>query len=67
MDSQLWHCTDCGDERAFVQPACVDGRERLRVEGDSTGTADGKALGSAADQLPDAVVDRGEGFESVGA
>ena len=25
MDSQLWHCTDCGDEREFVQPACVDG------------------------------------------
>jgi DNA-directed RNA polymerase subunit RPC12/RpoP len=25
VDSQLWHCTDCGDERAFVQPACIDG------------------------------------------
>jgi hypothetical protein len=25
VDSQLWHCTDCGDEREFVQPACTDG------------------------------------------
>jgi hypothetical protein len=25
VDSQLWHCTDCGDEREFVQPACIDG------------------------------------------
>ena len=25
MDSQLWHCSDCGDEREFVQPSCTDG------------------------------------------
>ena len=25
MDGQLWHCSDCGDEREFVQPACPDG------------------------------------------
>lgn len=25
MDGQLWHCSDCGDEREFVQPTCVDG------------------------------------------
>ena len=25
MDSQVWHCSDCGDEREFVQPLCTDG------------------------------------------
>ena len=25
MDSQEWHCSDCGDEREFVQPLCTDG------------------------------------------
>ncbi len=25
MDGQLWHCSDCGGEREFVQPACPDG------------------------------------------
>ncbi len=25
MDGQLWHCSDCGDEREFVQPTCLDG------------------------------------------
>ena len=25
MDLQLWHCSECGDERGFVQPTCVDG------------------------------------------
>lgn len=25
MDDQLWHCSDCGGEREFVQPTCVDG------------------------------------------
>jgi hypothetical protein len=25
VDSQLWQCSDCGDEREFVQPVCVDG------------------------------------------
>ena len=25
MDSQIWHCSDCGDEREFVQPSCIDG------------------------------------------
>ena len=25
VDSQVWHCSDCGDEREFVQPTCTDG------------------------------------------
>jgi len=25
VDSQVWHCSDCGDEREFVQPLCIDG------------------------------------------
>ena len=25
VDSQVWHCSDCGDERDFVQPLCTDG------------------------------------------
>ena len=25
MDGQLWHCSDCGDAREFVQPSCSDG------------------------------------------
>lgn len=25
VDSQLWHCSDCGGERDFVQPLCSDG------------------------------------------
>ena len=25
MDHQEWLCAACGDERAFVQPPCVDG------------------------------------------
>ncbi len=25
VDSQVWHCSDCGDEREFVQPLCSDG------------------------------------------
>ena len=25
MDDQNWPCPACGDERAFVQPPCVDG------------------------------------------
>ena len=25
VDGQLWHCSDCGGEREFVQPACADG------------------------------------------
>ncbi len=25
MDDQTWPCPACGDERAFVQPPCVDG------------------------------------------
>lgn len=25
MDSQVWYCPDCDDEREFVQPGCVDG------------------------------------------
>ena len=25
MDDSKWPCPACGDERAFVQPPCVDG------------------------------------------
>ena len=25
MDSRLWPCPDCGEDRDFVQPPCTDG------------------------------------------
>ncbi|WP_040338211.1 hypothetical protein [Candidatus Blastococcus massiliensis] len=32
MESQLWHCSDCGDEREFVQPTCSDGHAESGAE-----------------------------------
>ena len=25
MDSPMWPCPTCGDDREFVQPTCIDG------------------------------------------